>query len=122
MVNNNQSLDDLKAFERRLIEIIASYQPQTRRWQVALLVLALSTTISAFFWLNDPTTPRVSFVESLYNHLYFAANIVVLVILLVAGVHKKVNAPAIIVSRIREVLDNFNMSCDHSGRLILKRA
>lgn len=121
MLNTNQSIDDLKAFERRLIEIIACYQPRTKRWQILLLVVALSTTISAFFWLNDPETPRVSFIESLYNHLYFAANCLGLLILLITGIHKKVNAPAIIVSRIREVLDNFNMSCDQSGRLILKR-
>lgn len=118
---NHQTNEDLKAFERRLTEIIACYQPQTKRWRAVLLIAALTTSITAFLWLNDPQTKNVTFVESLHNHLFFTFNYIGLIILFIFGIHRKVVAPAIIVSRIRQVLENFNMSCDHSGRLILKR-
>lgn len=118
---NHQTNEDLKAFERRLAEIIACYQPQTKRWRAILLIAALTTSVTAFMWLNDPQTKNVAFVESLHNHLFFTFNYIGLIILFMLGIHKKVVAPAIIVSRIRQVLENFNMSCDQNGRLILKR-
>lgn len=113
--------EDLKAFERRLTEIIACYQPQTKRWRILLLVVALSTSITAFQWLNDPQTKNVTLLESLHNHSFFTFNSTGLIILFLLGIHRKVVAPAIIVSRIRQVLENFNMSCDQNGRLILKK-
>lgn len=118
---NNQTNEDLKAFERRLTEIIACYQPQTKRWRILLLIAILTTSLTAFQWLTDPETKNVSFAESLHNHSFFTFNYIGLIILFIFGIHKKVVAPTIIVSRIRQVLENFNMSCDQSGRLILKR-
>lgn len=116
-----QTNEDLKAFERRLTEILACYQPQTKRWRIILLLTVLSTSITAFQWLVDPQTEKVSFLDSLNNHLFFTFNCIGLIILFIFGIHRKVVAPAIIVSRIKSVLENFNMSCDHNGRLILKR-
>ncbi|KAG8040638.1 hypothetical protein G9C98_002634 [Cotesia typhae] len=66
---------DLKAFERRLTEVIASLQPSTLRWRIILFML---------------------------------------------GVHGRVIAPSIITQRARSVLRDFNMSCDDTGKLILK--
>lgn len=114
--------DDLKAFERRLTEIIACYRPQTKKWRILLLIISLTTSVTAFQWLTDPITQKVTFVESLHNHLFFTFSCTILIILFIFGIHRKVVAPAIIVSRIKLVLENFNMSCDHNGRLILKRA
>ena len=121
MLDNHRTNEDLKAFERRLTEILACYQPQTNRWRIVLLLIALSTSITAFQWLIDPQTERVSFLESLHNHWFFSLNCFGLIILLMFGIHRRVVAPAIIVSRIRSVLENFNMSCDHQGRLVLNR-
>lgn len=118
---NYKSNDDLKAFERRLIEIIACYKPQTKRWRIIFLIVTLTTSITAFQWLIDPQTQQVSSIESLNNHPLFSLNLIVLLILFALGVHRKVFAPAIIVSRIKRVLKNYNMSCDRTGRLILKR-
>lgn len=111
------SIEDLKAFERRLTEIIASYQPQTKRWRILLLIATLSTSVTAFQWLIDPETQKVTFVESLQNHLFFTFNCLGLILLFLLGIHRRVVAPAIIVSRIKQVLENFNLSCDQSGRL-----
>jgi hypothetical protein len=122
MLDNHQANEDLKAFERRLTEIIACYQPQTKRWRIILLIVTLSTSITAINWLFDPETEKVSFVESLRNHIYFTFNCIVLIVLFMFGIHKRVVAPTIIVSRIKSVLENFNMSCDQRGHLILKRS
>jgi len=122
MTDSLSASEDLKAFERRLTEILACYQPQTKRWRIILLILALTTLITAFRWLADPITEKVSLIESLHNHTLFTLNCFVLISLFMMGVHKKAVAPAIIVSRIKSVLENFNMSCDQNGRLILKRS
>lgn len=119
---NHQTNEDLKAFERRLTEIIACYQPQTKRWRILLILATLSTSVTAFQWLTDPRTERVSFIESLNNHKFFTFNCLALLLLFVLGIHRRVVAPAIIVSRIKIVLENFNLSCDYNGRLILKRS
>lgn len=124
MNHNNLDIaqDDLKAFERRLTEIISCYQPQTKRWRIILLIVTLVTSITAFQWVTDPETQKVTFIDSLHNHLFFTVNCIGLIMLFIFGIHRKVVAPAIIVSRIKQVLENFNMSCDHNGRLILKRS
>ncbi|XP_018399934.1 PREDICTED: nuclear envelope phosphatase-regulatory subunit 1 isoform X2 [Cyphomyrmex costatus] len=93
--------EDLKAFERRLTEVIASLQPATTRWR-------------------NPNTSAVSFTQSLYNHPFFTMASVILVILFMMGVHRRVIAPSIITQRARSVLGDFNMSCDDTGKLILK--
>lgn len=118
---NYKTNDDLKAFERRLIEIIACYQPQTKRWRIILMIVTLTTSITAFQWLIDPRTQQISTLESFNNHRLFALNLFILILLLASGIHRKVVAPTIIVSRIKKVLKNYNMSCDRTGRLILKR-
>lgn len=118
---NTQTNEDLTAFERRLIEILAYYQPQTTRWRILLLLLASIISITAFQWLFDPETQQVPLSQSLQNHWFFTSNCIALVLLFICGIHKRVVAPAITVSRIRTVLKNFNMSCDRNGRLILKR-
>lgn len=42
------------------------------------------------------------------------------VLLFVIGIHKLVIAPQILTSRTRSVLNDYNMSCDDTGKLILK--
>jgi len=116
-MHSHQTNEDLKAFERRLTEIISCYQPQTKRWRIILLIVTLSTSVSAFQWLIDPQTEKVSFLESLHNHMFFTFNCICMMILFTLGIHRRVVAPAIIVSRIKLVLANFNMSCDQNGRL-----
>lgn len=119
---NNQPNDDLKAFERRIIEILACYHPQTKRWRIVLLVLALSTLIAAIQWLdNQHNQQYLNSIEYLRNNPFIAFNLFIITISLVFGIHKKVVSPNIIANRIRSVLENFNMSCDENGCLILRR-
>ncbi|KAM7359004.1 CTD nuclear envelope phosphatase 1 regulatory subunit 2 isoform 1-T2 [Cochliomyia hominivorax] len=112
--------EDLKAFERRLTEVVSSYKPSTVRWRIVLAVISLCTAISAWYWLRDPRTSVVPLTESLLIHPVFTFATLILVILFVFGIHKLVIAPQIITSRMRSVLNDFNMSCDDTGKLILK--
>ncbi|CAG2119137.1 unnamed protein product, partial [Medioppia subpectinata] len=66
--------DDLKAFERRLMEIVSLERPATRRWRVILCMSSLLTSASAFYWLNDPKTAHISLIDSLVTHYLFTIN------------------------------------------------
>lgn len=115
-----EQTEDLKAFERRLMEVISCLQPSTGRWRALLLIVGLCTIFTAYKWLLDPETSKVSFTQSLWNHPLFVIATLFLVILFLGGIHKRVVAPSIIVARVRQVLQDFNMSCDDTGKLILK--
>ncbi|KAF6202748.1 hypothetical protein GE061_003150 [Apolygus lucorum] len=112
--------EDLKAFERRLTEVIDCLQPATQRWRILLAIITICTAIGAYYWLTDPHTSDVSFPQSLINHPFFTTSSLMLLILFMTGIHKKVIAPSIITARTRLVLTDFNMSCDDTGKLILK--
>ncbi|MCL4144533.1 UNVERIFIED_CONTAM: hypothetical protein GTU68_022551, partial [Idotea baltica] len=87
---------------------------------VLLVVVALSTIFGAWNWLGDPVTQSVSFIQSLFNQPFFTIAASILISLFFYGIHRKVVAPSIITSRTRSVLADFNMSCDDTGKLILK--
>ncbi|XP_035507772.1 nuclear envelope phosphatase-regulatory subunit 1 [Morone saxatilis] len=63
---------------------------------------------------------QVSFFSSLWNHPFFTISCITLIALFFAGIHKRVVAPSIIAARCRTVLAEYNMSCDDTGKLILK--
>jgi len=112
--------EDLKAFERRLTEVIAYLRPHTIRWRIFLVVATVCTAIGAWQWLNDPLTSQISFMDSLWHHLFFTVSSILLGLLFLTGIHNRVVAPSILTRRTREVLADFNMSCDETGKLILK--
>jgi hypothetical protein len=112
--------EDLKAFERRLTEIIASAHPSAIRWRVLLLVASICVAVGACYWLGDPDTAEVPFLVSLMNHPFFSLSTLFIVLLFLFGAHRRVVAPSIFVARTREVLYDFAMDCDDTGKLILK--
>ncbi|XP_014681967.1 PREDICTED: nuclear envelope phosphatase-regulatory subunit 1-like, partial [Priapulus caudatus] len=112
--------EDLKAFERRLTEVVSSLQPATGRWRIMLIIVSVCTATAAWQWLLDHETAKVAFTQSLWNHPYFVLSTIILCLLFMGGIHKRVVAPSIIVARVRQVLQDFNMSCDDTGKLILK--
>ncbi|OXU18013.1 hypothetical protein TSAR_015559 [Trichomalopsis sarcophagae] len=63
----------------------------------------------------------VSFFDT-YNVPRFKTIIIskVILILFMVGIHRRVIATSIITQRVRNVLGDFNMSCDDTGKLILK--
>src|ERR1700712_4599666 len=108
---------DLKAFERRLMEIVSLQRPATRRWRIVLILSSLMTSFSAYYWLNDPKTAYISLLDSLMSHYLFTINCIILIALFAMGIHRRVVATSIIILRTREVLADFAMSCDDNGRL-----
>ncbi|XP_071496785.1 LOW QUALITY PROTEIN: nuclear envelope phosphatase-regulatory subunit 1-like [Diadema antillarum] len=127
-MNSNMSVEqvqtedfaDLKAFEQRLMEVVAYVRPYAWKWTVVLFLVAICTIYGACYWLLDEETSKVSFLQSLWNHPFFATSCSALILLCMGGIHKRVFSPAVITARCRNVLDNFNMSCDDTGKLILK--
>ncbi|CAG7690008.1 unnamed protein product [Allacma fusca] len=83
--------EDLKAFERRLTEVISCLRPTTVRWRIILVLATVCTAIGAWQWLNDPLTSRVSFMDSLLNHLFFTLSSLTLGLLFLIGIHKRVD-------------------------------
>ena len=74
----------------------------------------------AWNWLIDPETQKVSFFTSLWNHPFFTISYIPLIGLFFAGIHKRVVAPSIIAAQRQTILAEYNMSCDDTGKLILK--
>ncbi|EPQ16470.1 Transmembrane protein 188 [Myotis brandtii] len=85
-----------------------------------LIVVSVCTATGAWNWLIDPETQKVSFLTSLWNHPFFTISCITLIGLFFAGIHKRVVAPSIIAARCRTILAEYNMSCDDTGKLILK--
>jgi len=115
-----EQTEDLKAFERRLTEVITQLHPVAIKWRVILFVVLACTVVCAWNWLSDPETTTVSLSQSLINHPLFTLSCLLMVLLFLLGIHKRVFAPSIIASRCRCVLADYNMSCDDTGKLILK--
>jgi hypothetical protein len=126
--------DDLKAFERRMIEIVSSLQPSIWRWRVILFILVIVTLLTCYALITDdppiklPTVNKSSdnsFLYSLYSHLfrkhiYFSVSFSLLIFAFLFGIHRKMFSSSIIIARFRYILADYNMSCDTDGRLILK--
>uniref|UniRef100_UPI00358E97A2 nuclear envelope phosphatase-regulatory subunit 1 isoform X2 n=1 Tax=Myxine glutinosa TaxID=7769 RepID=UPI00358E97A2 len=93
-MNSLEQAEDLKAFERRLTEIISGIQPATGRWRMVLIVVSVCTATGAWTWITDPETQQVAFFVSLWNHTFFTVSCIVLIGLFLAGIHKRVVAPS----------------------------
>ena len=94
--------------------------PTFFRWRILLLVTSVCLAVGACYWLGDPITAEVSFIDSLMNHPFFSFSTLFIVALFLLGAHRRVVAPSIFVQRTREVLYDFAMDCDDTGKLILK--
>ncbi|OQR73764.1 nuclear envelope phosphatase-regulatory subunit 1-like [Tropilaelaps mercedesae] len=72
MALEQTACEDLKAFERRLTEIVQFLQPPTKQWRVLLALVVLCVVSGANMWLFDPETSRVSLSASLRSHWFFS--------------------------------------------------
>nr|CDS21543.1 transmembrane protein 188 [Echinococcus granulosus]CDS21547.1 transmembrane protein 188 [Echinococcus granulosus] len=111
--------EDLKAFERRLREIVDGLRPRAKLWRIILLAATVFWLSATYLWLTDPLTYQVNFITSLGKHPCFAVSTCLMIGLFLVGAHKKVVLPSIIAQRCRTVLAEYNMTCDNSGKLIL---
>jgi hypothetical protein len=114
---------DLLLFEHRMTEVISHWKPTARRWRAILFGVFACTIYSSYYWIIDPSIRFVSLWESLSNHPLFTLSFLLLTLLfIVCGVHKRVIAAKIIAARCRTVLADFSLSCDESGKLIVRPA
>ena len=120
--------DDLKAFERRMMEIVSSLQPSIWRWRVILLILIVSTSLAFYVFITssvNQSSDQQAFFSALYSNLFraqifFFLSLALLVFAFFFGIHRKIFSSSIIIARFRYILADYNMSCDSDGRLILK--
>lgn len=128
-------MDDLKAFERRMIEIVSSLRPSIWRWRL-LLVFLVSMTLVSFYTLIAEISFETSFGSISTNHsdtyqswftsiffrreAFFSFSLSLLFCAFLFGIHRKIFASSILVARFRYILADYNMSCDEKGRLIMR--
>lgn len=113
--------DDLKAFERRMIEIVSSLQPSIWRWRVILIVLIIVTLVTFYAFMNNDSSTDSSIISKIFQRkIYFCISICLLISAFLFGIHRKIFSSSIIIARFRYILADYNMSCDTDGRLILK--
>lgn len=94
MSSDSIANEDLKAFERRLAEVINSLRPKTKIWRYILALNFLIVFITGINWILDPVTFEIPLTWSLYyNHFYFIFSSAVLVTMIFFGIHKRVVAP-----------------------------
>ncbi len=138
--------DDLKAFERRMIEIISSLQPSIWRWRLILIILVFITLTTFYILINNISFSSLSFTSTssisstsvsndiknnksyfsvfssklFRKEMYFSISFGLLICAFLFGIHRKMFASSIIISRFRSILADYNMSCESNGRLIIK--
>jgi len=121
MKNEMDQADDLKAFERRMIEIVSSLQPSIWRWRVILIVLIILTLVTFYAFINNDSSTDSSIISKIFQRkIYFCISICLLISAFLFGIHRKIFSSSIIIARFRYILADYNMSCDTDGRLILK--
>ncbi|TRY65142.1 hypothetical protein DNTS_022291 [Danionella cerebrum] len=110
-MNSLEQAEDLKAFERRLTEYVSCLQPATGRWRMILIVVSVCTATGAWNWLIDPDTQKIlsafDCIQPFQSCRTSASADFSLITCSIAA-------------RCRTVLAEYNMSCDDTGKLILK--
>ncbi|CAK9293439.1 unnamed protein product [Gordionus sp. m RMFG-2023] len=112
--------EDLKAFERRLMEVISQVEPTSRQAKYILIVSLLFVLYTFWMFLTDPLIYKVSLLQSFKNHPLLSLSLCIFLILYLKGFHHRMYAPQSIAAGCRNVLNDFNMSCDDAGKLILR--
>ena len=122
--------EDLRAFERRMVEIVSSLQPSIRLWRLTLSILVLITSTTFYYLIKSlifsSSSSSAADVKTENSSYFFRIEVYCLIsscLLICAflfGIHRKIFASNTIVSRFRYVLTDYNMSCDDRGRLMIR--
>ena len=116
-----QIQDDLRAFERRITKTVEYLEPKSYRWRILLFISVLFVVISGYNFITGIKLDRdFSILSTLYNDKVFIFALLFLLLLIITGAHKRANTSAIILSRNRQVLLDYNLSCNEKGKLIIK--
>lgn len=112
---------DLRSFERRITKAVQYLEPKSYRWRILLLVSVMFVLLSGYsFITNIQLDKNFSVLSALYENKVFAVALFFLGLLVITGAHKRANTSAIILARNRQVLLEYNLSCNDKGKLIIK--
>lgn len=112
---------DMKAFERRITKAVQYLEPKSYRWRILLVLSVTFVVISGYsFITNIQLDQNFSIISALYENKVFAIALFFLGLLVVTGAHKRANTSAIILARNRQVLLEYNLSCNDKGKMIIK--
>ncbi|KAG1680647.1 UHRF1-binding protein 1-like [Nymphon striatum] len=93
---HRSGLAHLKAFERRLTEVIVSLNPSATRYRCIFVFMSICSVYGAILWLGDNDTFKTTLVQSLLNHMFFTISSIIMLLLLMGGIHRKVVAPSML--------------------------
>ncbi|XP_017119331.1 nuclear envelope phosphatase-regulatory subunit 1 homolog [Drosophila elegans] len=112
--------EDLRAFERRLTEVVGgtAEKPSPFRWRLVLGATFACTAISACHWLRDAQGGGSLLFRMLSSHSAFACSLATFCLLLVYGLNHAAKQDPPILRDTRETLSTFWLNCDNQGRLI----
>lgn len=112
---------DLRAFERRITKAVQYLEPKSYRWRILLFLSIMFVLLSGYsFITNIQLDKDFSVALALYENKIFALALFFLGLLVFTGAHKRANTSAIILARNRQVLLEYNLSCNEKGKLIIK--
>lgn len=119
-MNTREQTEDLKAFEQRLTECVGYVEATTSKWRILIVIVLVWLVISIWNWWRDDTQ-YVTYLDMLKSNQSLSLCLITICIMYITGVFDRSRASKIITQRCRNVLRNYNISCDEQGKLILKR-
>ena len=111
--------EDLRAFERRLIDIQSHFNRTAGYWRLVFTLVSCLMAFFAYFFITDSNLTEYGFFSTLFSHRVLLLMAISFVTMLALGAHKKMFAPQVVAGRSRQALADFSMSCDDEGRLLL---
>ncbi|XP_016944284.2 nuclear envelope phosphatase-regulatory subunit 1 homolog [Drosophila suzukii] len=110
--------EDLRAFERRLVEVVTTEKSNTFRWRLVLGAIFACSAISACHWMRDAKDSESLVFRILSSHSAFALSVATVCLLIMYGFNHAAKQDPAILRNTREMLSPFRLNCDNKGRLI----
>lgn len=115
----NPSAEDLRAFERRLGEMVASEKPSKCRGGLLMGAIVTCTAVGSCHWLEEARESKSLIFRALASQGAFVISMASLVLLLIFGFKRVSRKDLPILRNMRSILSIFRMQCDDDGHLIL---
>ncbi|KAH8339539.1 hypothetical protein KR074_004868 [Drosophila pseudoananassae] len=111
--------EDLRAFERRLGEMVASEKPSKCRGGLLMGAIATCTAVGSCHLLEEARESSSLVFRALASQGAFVISMTSLVLLLIFGFKRVSRKDMPILRNLRSILGIFRMQCDDDGHLIL---
>ncbi|KAH8361275.1 hypothetical protein KR084_008386 [Drosophila pseudotakahashii] len=110
--------EDLRAFERRLAEVVTTENTSSFRWRLVLGAIFACSAISACHWMRVAKESESLVFRILSSHSAFAFSLATVCLLIMYGFNHAAKQDPAILRDTREMLTPFRLNCDNQGRLI----